>query len=201
MRSNLFFPATCASEKTLLRPQTCELETQTKPSEAGLFGRGGARERSDAWPLGRDERCGLCPDDVRCSRLHPFEKMLAFLREAVDFVDSLSLRSHGNGGSACRKSRSASNLAQEPRRVPSSADDGIKSNLFFPATCASEKTLLRPQTCERSRRGCAVRCSGLHLFEKMLAFLREAVDFVDSLSLRSHGNGGFFVRSACPSGS
>ena len=33
----------------------------------------------------------------------------------------------------------------------------------------------------RSRFGCAVRCSGLHLFEKMLAFLREAVDFVDSL--------------------
>ena len=86
----LFFPATCASEKTLLSLQACELGTQTKPSEAGLFGRGGARERSDAWPLGRDERCGLCPDDVRCSRLHLFEKMLAFLREAVDFVDSLS---------------------------------------------------------------------------------------------------------------
>ena len=33
----------------------------------------------------------------------------------------------------------------------------------------------------RSKKCCAVRCSGLHLFEKMLAFLREAVDFVDSL--------------------
>ena len=89
MRLNLFFPGTCASEKTLLRPQTCELGTQTKPSEAGLFGRGGARERSDAWPSGRDERCGLCPDDVRCSGLHLFSKMLAFLREPVDFVDRL----------------------------------------------------------------------------------------------------------------
>ena len=29
--------------------------------------------------------------------------------------------------------------------------------------------------------GCAVRCSGLHPFEKMLAFLREHVDFVDML--------------------
>ena len=33
----------------------------------------------------------------------------------------------------------------------------------------------------RSKKCCAVRCSGLHLFEKMLAFLREAVDFVDNL--------------------
>ena len=98
MRSNLFFPATCASEKTLLRPQTCELETQTKPSEAGLFGRGGARERSDAWPSGRDERCGLCPDDVRCSGLHLFEKMLAFLRETVDVVVSLNAPGHSSRG-------------------------------------------------------------------------------------------------------
>ena len=30
---------------------------------------------------------------------------------------------------------------------------------------------------------------GLHLFEKMLAFLREAVDFVDSLRSRSDGQG------------
>ena len=33
----------------------------------------------------------------------------------------------------------------------------------------------------RSLFGCAVRCSGLHPFEKMLAFLREPVDFVDRL--------------------
>ena len=41
----------------------------------------------------------------------------------------------------------------------------------------------------RSLFGCAVRCSGLYLFEKMLAFLREAVDFVDSLRSRSDGQG------------
>ena len=37
--------------------------TQTKPSEAGLFGRGGTRERSEKCPFGRYERCGLWPDD------------------------------------------------------------------------------------------------------------------------------------------
>lgn len=68
---SLFFPMTCASGKTLLRPQTCESGTQTKPCEADLFGRGGARERSDAPPSGWDERCGLCPDDVRCRGLQP----------------------------------------------------------------------------------------------------------------------------------
>ena len=41
----------------------------------------------------------------------------------------------------------------------------------------------------RSLFGCAVRCSGLYLFEKMLAFLREAVYFVDSLRPRSDGQG------------
>ena len=40
----------------------------------------------------------------------------------------------------------------------------------------------------RSHFGCAVRCSGLQLFEKMLAFLREPVDFVDRLKkLRWNG--------------
>ena len=48
-----------------------EMGTQTKPGEAGLFGNGGAREQGDARPSGRDERSGLCPDDVRCSGLHP----------------------------------------------------------------------------------------------------------------------------------
>ena len=37
--------------------------------------------------------------------------------------------------------------AKKPRRVPPSADGGIKYSLFFPATCASEKTLLSLQTC------------------------------------------------------
>ena len=32
-----------------------------------------------------------------------------------------------------------------------------------------------------------VRCSGLHIFEKLLAFLREAVDFVDSLTFPLSG--------------
>ncbi len=36
--------------------------TQTKPSEAGLFGKGGARERSEKCPSGHFERCGLCDD-------------------------------------------------------------------------------------------------------------------------------------------
>ena len=53
------FPAACTSENTLPRPQVCEPGTQTKPSEAGLFGREGARERSEPWPSGRGERCGL----------------------------------------------------------------------------------------------------------------------------------------------
>ena len=89
-KSNLFFPGTCASEKTLLSLQACESGPQTKPSGAGLFGRGGARKRSDAWPSGQDERCGLCPDEVRRSRLQPFEHVLARAREPVDFVDRLS---------------------------------------------------------------------------------------------------------------
>ena len=59
-----------------------------KPNKVGLFGGGGARKWSDAWPSGRDERCGLCPDEVRCSGLHPFEKMLAFLREPVSFFEA-----------------------------------------------------------------------------------------------------------------
>ena len=44
---------------------------------------------------------------------------------------------------------------QEPRRVPSPAGDGIRYKMFFLRTCASEKTLLRPQVCERSE--CARR--------------------------------------------
>ena len=36
----------------------------SKPSEAGLMGKGGARERSDACPTGRAEKSGLC-DDAR----------------------------------------------------------------------------------------------------------------------------------------
>ena len=39
-------------------------DTQSKPSEAGLTGRGGAREQSDAPPQGGDERRGLCDDEV-----------------------------------------------------------------------------------------------------------------------------------------
>ncbi len=37
--------------------------TQSKPREAGLTGRGGAREQSDTSPQGGVERCGLCDDD------------------------------------------------------------------------------------------------------------------------------------------
>ena len=70
---------------------------------------------------------------------------------------------------------------KEPRRVPSSADDGIKSNLFFPGTCASEKTLLSLQVWHLAL-GTNDARGGPHLFEKMLAFLREPVDVVDRLS-------------------
>ena len=47
----------------LKRPSTGKIETQMEPSEAGPFGRGGAKKRSETWPSGRGERCGLCPDD------------------------------------------------------------------------------------------------------------------------------------------
>ena len=33
-------------------------------ARSAFLGRGGARERSETWPSGRGERCGLCPDDV-----------------------------------------------------------------------------------------------------------------------------------------
>ena len=32
------------------------------PAQRVPWGEGGARERSDTWPKGRGERCGLCPD-------------------------------------------------------------------------------------------------------------------------------------------
>ena len=47
---------------------------KSKPSEAGLFGRGGAGEQSDAWPSGRGERCGLCPDDGAPGSSRPTKK-------------------------------------------------------------------------------------------------------------------------------
>ncbi len=47
----------------LKRPSIGKIGSQMEPSEAGPFGRGGARERSETWPSGRGERCGLCPDD------------------------------------------------------------------------------------------------------------------------------------------
>ena len=47
----------------LKRTSTGKIGTQMEPSEAGPFGRGGAKKRSETWPSGRGERCGLCPDD------------------------------------------------------------------------------------------------------------------------------------------
>ena len=73
--------------KNSAQPASVRVGDPDKPSEAGLSGRGGARERSETWPPGQDEHRGLCPDEVRCSRLHPFEKMLAFLRASVGFAD------------------------------------------------------------------------------------------------------------------
>ena len=39
-----------------------EQGTRPQPSEAGADGKGAARERSETWPSGRGERCGLCGD-------------------------------------------------------------------------------------------------------------------------------------------
>ena len=50
---------------------------------------------------------------------------------------------------------------------------------FFPRTCASEKTLFRPQVCEQ--RECAPRTASFLIFSEMLAFLRERVEFLDTL--------------------
>ena len=52
-----------------------------------------------------------------------------------------------SGHTAVRRQESgcAGFYARKPRRVPPSADGGIRSDLFFPATRASEETLLRPQ--------------------------------------------------------
>ncbi len=82
--------------------------------------------------------------------------------------------------SVCRKSAHMSNRMQEPRRVPSSADDGIKSNLFFPGTCASEKTLLRPQVWNLAApdKLCAQRPASLRknacIFERACRLCRQA---------------------------
>ena len=56
--------------------------------------------------------------------------------------------------------------------------DGIKLNLKFPGTCASEISLLSLQTCEQSE--CAA--AGCKRFEKMLAFSRERVNLFDTLN-------------------
>ena len=55
------------------------------------------------------------------------------------------------------------------------------SNPFFPGTCASEKTLLSPQTCEL-RLLQRVRYSGLHPLEKMQAFFRSVSRSLDTLT-------------------
>src|SRR5699024_4731750 len=71
----------------------------------------------------------------------------------------------------CQKGATVSDVVQEPRRVPSPAGDGIKSNLFFPATCASEKTLLSPQACEQSEcdaAGCIPSSTCVHVRESLL---------------------------------
>ena len=65
--------------------------------------------------------------------------------------------------------------------------------LFFPATCASEKNTARPASVRAQR----VRRSRLHLFSKMLAFLREAVDFVDSLSPPERRAGSSLTAAGC----
>ena len=52
----------------------------------------------------------------------------------------------------------------------------------------------------RSIFGCAVRCSGLYPLEKMLAFLREAVDFVDGLGPGPQGPGFFSLSVDKPGG-
>mgnify|MGYP005790242455 CR=1 FL=1 len=57
--------------------------TQSEPSGAGRFGRGGARERSEGWPPGRPERSGLCADEGGGSDVLKLDDALA---QVDDFV-------------------------------------------------------------------------------------------------------------------
>ncbi len=68
--------------------------------------------------------------------------------------------------------------------------------LSFPGTCASEKTLLSPQVCalkERAR-------GGLHLLEKMLAFLRCVSRFLDTRRPAFRRNAGLVLPSGAARG-
>ena len=78
------------------------------------------------------------------------------------------------GASVCRKSRIRGYSVQKLGRVPSSADDGIRFDLKFPGTCASEISLLSPQTCERSE------CAAADCFPS-----RKCLHFRESVSRNS----------------
>ena len=80
----------CASEISLLSPQTCERSGD--PNEVQRSGFVWERRSKGAGRRFRRkaeaEQSGLC-DDERCGGLLPFEKMLAFSRERVEFFDPL----------------------------------------------------------------------------------------------------------------
>ena len=92
----------------------------------------------------------------------------------------------------CKK-RSSFRMGKALGRVSPTAGGEIKYNLFFPATCAAEKTLLRPQTCERSECAAAV-CNS---FERVYARARVPVGEDDRHSpgfgtaLASSGGSGY----------
>ena len=137
------------------------------------------------------------PDSTRrsCRNLDSVSSQQPFLSEGRLMPPPLSQSMHGSAvdgpekrtkkkscpgrGSftACRKSPVLDICTQEPRRVPSSADDGIKLKLRFSRGHA-------PREKHFSGRKCASSASarrGLHLFSEMLAFLRERVEVLDTL--------------------
>ena len=102
----------------------------------------------DIWPLLVQEQ-GCCLPDSR-------QATLLYMKS--DICEGLFREKEAkNGGcsekqppSACRKSRNASDFVQEPRRVPSSADDGIKSICFFRRHMRRKKHF---SACKRARWG------------------------------------------------
>ena len=114
------------------------------------------------------------------SGLHLFSEMLAFQRacRVSRHAQRWSIPCGMDHLSGFQESSNCDVCKQEPRRVPSSADDGIKLKLrFFRGHAPREKHF--------SGRKCASSASarrGLHLFSEMLAFLRERVEFLDTLN-------------------
>ena len=80
--------------------------------------------------------------------------------------------------SVCRKSIIFVERVQASHRVPSSADDGIKSNQVISDGMYVGNYSDQPANVRAQR----VRCRGGHpLRKKCAAFLRERVEFLDTL--------------------